>query len=93
MSEPKPLWETLKQFKIAALIPSRSKEPEVFKRWVTAARKGVQKEKYKDDAFRVRYPNAVLSSHIHPTDDTKLVFELHLGYSSASVADLGDNNG
>ena len=84
------LWSTLKQFKIAAITPSMTKDPAIFSKWVRAARKGVQKEKYHDENFRVRYPHAELSSHIDPRDETKLVFELSLGLRTTNLKDLGE---
>ena len=83
-------WATLKQFKIVAMQPTYSKDPAIFSKWVKTIRKGVQKEKYYDDNFRARYPDAVISSHIDPRDPTKLVFQLDLGFSNAILTDLGD---
>tara|TARA_Y100000588_G_C14066958_1_gene844044 strand:- start:281 stop:559 length:279 start_codon:yes stop_codon:yes gene_type:complete len=79
------VWQTLKELKRASLIPSNSENPEVVRRFMRTARKGVQKEKYEDDAFKVRYPFAKLTSTI---EGNKLTFVLDLGSSDINAEDF-----
>lgn len=72
------LWLTVKQYKQAAIIPSLSKDPAVFKKFASTVRRAVQKEKYQDTRFRVKYPHAKLESYVIE-DELKLVFKLDLG--------------
>jgi hypothetical protein len=72
------LWDTLKQMKSVAIVPTLSKDPAVFKKWSKTVRKAVQKEKYLDEPFRVRYPRAELTSKLD-FDTKTLRFKLDLG--------------
>jgi hypothetical protein len=72
------LWNDIKQYKQGAIIPTISKERSTFEKFVSTIRRAVQKEKYLDTRFRVKFPNAKLTSKVL-YDERKLVFELDLG--------------
>ncbi len=80
------LWDTLKQMKTVAIVPTLSKDPALFQKWSKTVRKAVQKEKYNDEAFRVRYPRAELTSQLNRETNT-VHFKLDLG-TILSVSDF-----
>lgn len=71
-------WKVLKAHGSVSLIPTSSKDPDKVKRFVRAARKGIQKEKYKDIPFRLKYPDSKLSSEVDEATN-KITFTLNLG--------------
>ena len=94
MSRPKrryaKLWDTLKLMKTVAIVPTLSKDPEICKKWAKTVRKAVQKEKYLDESFRVRYANSELTSTLD-FDRKTVSFKLDLG-TVPSVIDFDDTN-
>ena len=66
-SEP---WLLLKQNGTIKVQISHSENDVVIKRYSKTYIRGVQKEKYSDESFRVRFPNAELSSEIDFTTGT-----------------------
>jgi hypothetical protein len=80
------LWDTVKTMKTVAIVPTLSKDPAVFKKWAKTVRKAVQKEKYNDETFRVRYPRAELTSFLNHETYT-VHFKLDLG-TILSVTDF-----
>lgn len=66
-------WENLKRLGNISMIPTRSTNPEKLKEFIRATRRGMQKEKYKDDNFRKLYPNAEMTSEV---EGNKLRFTL-----------------
>lgn len=70
-----PVWELLKTNLEVAVKLTKSDEPTVIARNARTFRKAVQKEKYNDEKFKLRFPDATLISEI---DGNSIKFELHL---------------
>lgn len=60
-------------------------------KWAKTYRKAMQKEKYNDDAFRIRYPNAKIESVVD-YENAAVRFTLKLNHYENITEDLFDVN-
>lgn len=80
-------WNVLKQNGSVSILITQSDDEKVIAKYAKTVRKAMQKEKYLDDNFRIKYPKAVINSVL---EGKKLRFTIDYmdGYDKITDADF-----
>ncbi len=79
-------WNVLKTTSSVVMRVVGSSDPKVVAKFAKTYRKALQKEKFRDETFRLKYPNAYMSSVVEGSD---VKFKLHYNeYTALEVEEF-----